>query len=71
MIINGYNVEVLVCHKIKLNSQGYTSSGVYFGVEAPLYYIEFKDGRSGHVRACNRDAAIKTAIDRPAYWGIT
>jgi hypothetical protein len=60
-----------VCHKVRVNSQGYAYGGQqYFGTGAPLYYAEFEDGRSGHVRASSRDEAIKAAIARPNYWGI-
>jgi hypothetical protein len=49
----------LYCHKIKLNSQGYTSKGEYFGVGMPLYWYETEDcSVQGYVRAYNRRDAI-------------
>jgi len=60
----------IICHKVRLNQGGYDCFGGYFGFGAPLYWIEFPDGRSGHVRASSRADAIQTAIDIPDYWGI-
>lgn len=60
-----------ICHRVRVNVDGYAySGGQYFGAGLPLYYVEFPDGRSGHVRAPDRDGAIKTAQDRLRYWGI-
>lgn len=54
-----------------LNSQGYTSTGRYFGVGAPLYQYQFTDSNGqdqyGFVRGVTRDAA-KTAV-RELYRG--
>lgn len=65
------NGKVVVARKVPVNSQGYAYGGnQYFGIGAPLYYVEFADGRSGHVRASSRIEAIATATEKPNYWGI-
>lgn len=66
----GPTIKVLACHKVRVNGGGYDWAGRYWGTGAPLYYIEFADGRNGHVRASSRKDAIATAIEKPAYWGI-
>jgi hypothetical protein len=54
--------RVTTCRKVYVNQQGYAYSGKqYFGTGAPLYYVEFADGTSFHVRAFSRAAAIKQA----------
>lgn len=61
----------IICHKVRVNAQGYAYSGMqYFGTGQQLYFVELDDGRSGHVRASSRKEAIETALARPAYWGI-
>jgi len=61
----------IVCRKVYVNSGGYAYGGhQYFGTGPQLYYVEFPDGRSGHVRARSRPEAIEEAKTRPGYWGI-
>lgn len=44
--------------RIRLNSQGYTSQGHYYGLDAPLFWACSPDGRADHYfRARNRAAA--------------
>jgi hypothetical protein len=63
--------ERIICRRVRLNSGGYAYGGwQYFGTGAPLYYVEFPDGRSGHVRSGDRKGAIETAVEKPGYWGI-
>ena len=53
-------------YKVRLNSQGYTSEGYYFGVGQQLWRWEFEDGvefESGYVRAPNRKVAKIRVID--------
>jgi hypothetical protein len=53
-------------HRITLNSQGYTSSGNYFGIGQRLYWFSGMNDENAHcVRAANREAA-KAKI-RAAY----
>ena len=43
---------------IRLNSQGYTDKGKYFGVGMPLFYFTDEDGeRCDYIRAYDRDDA--------------
>lgn len=46
--------------KIRLNQQGYTDSGEYFGIGLPLYFYMGEDDKriiQGHLRAYSRDSA--------------
>lgn len=49
--------------RVRLDRGGYTSSGRYFGIGAPLFEMEPDDYRSGihpqYVRAVDRDSAIR------------
>ena len=48
----------LYLRKIRLNSGGYDSLQIYWGVGAPLYeYFDEDSDTHGHVRASTRDAA--------------
>lgn len=52
--------KIVMCRKVRVNQGGYAYSGRhYFGTGVPLYYVECENGRSDHVRAFSRDAAIK------------
>ena len=63
---------VTVCRKVPLSRGGYAYKGTqYFGAGRPLYYVEFADGRSGHVRAESRNDAATKATENPSYWGIS
>lgn len=63
--------QIVACRRVRLNRGGYAYGGwQYFGTGIPLYYVEFRDGRSGHVRAWSREQAMTTAVARPGYWGI-
>ena len=55
----------LHCRKLRINSQGYTSDGSYFGVGPPVYFIAwyFENGTAifcdtWHVRAYDRESAL-------------
>jgi hypothetical protein len=54
--------------KLRINSQGYTPEGFYFGTGLPVYEFE-SDGACDYVRAYDRDDA-KDAIRR-TYPGAT
>ncbi len=57
--------------KVDVDADGYASNGSqYFGFGDQLYYVEFDDGRCGHVRAPNGTEASKRATEQPDYWGI-
>ena len=46
----------------RLNSGGYTSDGVYFGIGSPLYFIQDEDGiHDDYVRASDREDAVEIA----------
>lgn len=47
--------------RVHINSGGYDRGGAYWGLGAPLWYVEDPDGNSRFLRARNRDAA-KAAI---------
>lgn len=53
----------------RLNSEGYTSCGVYFGTGSPLYFMQDEDGEAlphGHYfRASDRGDAV--AIARASF----
>lgn len=44
--------------RVRLNSGGYDSGGAYWGIGAPLYYVE-QGGRESWIRAADRAAAIR------------
>lgn len=48
--------------RIRLNSGGYTSKGVYFGTGAPLYY--YADHATGEIASYLRAYDRKDAKDR-------
>lgn len=49
----------------RINSQGYLSDGTYFGVGAPLYFIQDEEGIwDDYVRASCRAEAVEIARDR-------
>ena len=51
--------------KQRLNSGGYTSDGIYFGVGEPLYFAQDEEGIwSDYYRASCRDEAVEIARDR-------
>lgn len=47
--------------RVRLNSGGYDAGGAYWGIGAPLWYVEDQDGNSQYLRARDR-AAAKAAI---------
>jgi len=63
-------------YKIRINRQGYDSSGRQFGVGAPLYYFEPVEGSScygdsGYLRAHSREQAknmVATAIPNATFF---
>jgi hypothetical protein len=45
-------------YRVRLNSQGYTDTGYYYGVGQPVYCFVSADGADGAVfRAASREAA--------------
>jgi hypothetical protein len=53
--------------RIKLNEEGYTSTGVYYGVGEPLYWYAMPDGKGyieDYIRARDRDAAKAQVVAR-------
>lgn len=59
-----YDAEPIKFHlqRIKLNSAGYTSGGVYYGAGAPLWYAASEDGKhESYVRGVDRESA-KAAV---------
>ena len=70
MAWNHWRDNTVVCHKVRLNTQGYTDNGLYFGTGRALYWVELEDKRSGYVRAYDRRHALETARKYPAHWGI-
>ena len=49
--------------RIHLDRGGYTSNGVYFGVDGPLYYVyDMVERRGAYIRARNARAARREAI---------
>jgi len=62
-------IMIIACRRVRVNLGGYAYGGrVYFGTGAPLYYVEFADGRSMHVRAFSRKAAMDKARGMPSYY---
>jgi hypothetical protein len=63
-------------YRVKLDHQGYTSWGRYFGVGAPLYYYEPVKGSTchgdhGYLRAHSREEAknmVATAIPDATFY---
>ena len=52
--------------RVRLNSGGYDAGGAYWGVGAPLFYVEDADGNSQYLRAHDRDdAKCKIRTDWP------
>ena len=46
----------------RLDSDGYTKDGAYFGTGSPLYFVQDEDGiYENHFRASCRDEAIEIA----------
>lgn len=56
----------LYLRRVPLDRGGYDSGGAYWGVGAPLYYVEDQDGNSQFLRANGReDAKAKIRTDWP------
>lgn len=63
-------------YRVKLDYQGYTSWGQYFGVGAPLYYFESIEGSTchgdhGYLRASSLEEAknmVATAIPDATFY---
>jgi len=65
-------------YRVRLNNGGYTDSGQYFGVGAPLYYFEPVEGsqchsgyHSGYLRAHSREQAknmVATTIPDATFY---
>jgi hypothetical protein len=58
----------LTLRKLRINSQGYTPEGYYYGVGEPVYWYSSDCGKyEGELRAASRDQAkhtIRTSIVR-------
>jgi hypothetical protein len=61
----------ITARRVRLDSQGYDSSGSYWGNSKPLYWIAFvaSDGNeiSEMIRATDRRAAVDYAMNIAAY----
>lgn len=58
----GCKLPRVIVRRIKLDRQGYTSGGRYYGAGAPLYEFETADGQvEGEFRAGDRKAALAKA----------
>ena len=56
----------LYLRRIRINSGGYDSGGAYWGLGAPLWYVQDQDGNSQFFRARDRYAAkLKLLADWP------
>lgn len=52
--------------RVRVNSGGYDSGGVYWGLGMPLWYVEDQDGNSKFFRAASRETAkAKLGADWP------
>lgn len=51
----------LYLHRVPLDAGGYDKGGAYWGLGAPLWYVEDQNGNSQFLRARDR-AAAKVAI---------
>lgn len=59
-------------HKIRLDSQGYTSQGQYFGIGAPLYLCESECGEfCVYQRAKSRKGALSALRAQYPRYTIT
>ena len=66
MKFQGTKKNKFYLYKIRLNSQGYTSTGRYFGVGIPLYYYESVDNTSisEYIRAYDRQHAKQQILSK-------
>jgi len=70
MAWNIWRDDTVVCRRVRLDTQGYTDNGLYYGTGRAVWYVELEDKRSGYVRAYDRRHALETARKYPAHWGI-
>jgi hypothetical protein len=66
----GSRFTVITVHRVKLDDGGYDEGGAYWGIGAPLWYVESDDGTLSEFKraACRAELLAELRAKRGLSW---